>query len=219
MGELRGRRPDQPPEEPDQPAKSGDRPRTPEPASDSNNASRAVWRGMRRSESFGPSAESPRVGVRHETNRDLGPVSPRPYLTANDRPAPRSKPDRPDGPTHRAPDIEPPSGEELSDEDAPDKPTRDKVREAIFEELDDLYDSTKETVNAIDDALDRPSPTGQHLQCRPRETEAHPAHPYGVDAGTTAGSMLAIGLVIGHLTMRAYRKAAERKERANARNR
>jgi len=168
---------------------------------------------MRQSDAFA----GPGVGVRHETNRDLGPADPRPYLTAKDTPAPRTKPDASDGPTHRAADVEGPSGEELLEKDKLHKSRIDELREELIENFDEVHDWAESIGDKFTQALDRPEPTGHYLQCRPRVVEAHPANPYGVDAGTGAAAMLATGLFVGEIARRTYRKAAELKERSNAR--
>jgi len=166
---------------------------------------------MRQSDAFAPQLE-----VHREDGHDLGPADPRPYLTAKDRPAPRTTPELPDGPTHRAADVEPPSGEELSEKDSVGKSKLDELREELVENFEDVHDWADSLGKKLDQALDRQVPTGHHVQVRPREPQAYPTLPHGVDAGTTAGAMLATGLLIGEMTRRTYRKAAERREKSNA---
>lgn len=203
VGELRGR--------PDQPPSSGDRPRAPAPPSDSNNDPRAIRQAWRESEAFAPGVE-----VRYVTDRDAdtGPASARPFHTSKDRPAPEAKPDAPDGPTHRAPDIEPPSGEDLLESDAPRRGDRFRKRMAEkYGDTSDAFDKVGEIITGVSGR-----PTG-HAEVRPSKPVLENPTPYGVDGSQILAAMFAGGMLLGETVRWTYRKTFESKESVHGRDR
>ena len=216
MGELRGGRPDVPPEEPDRP--SGDRVRAPEPATDSNDDPRAIREAFRR-------AEDPAFGVevRYVTDRrpDTGPASLGPYRTSKDRPEPEPKPEPVDGPTHRAPDIEPPSGDELLQKDAPGASRLDRARKKFFEaenldnEQSKIHDWGELFQGSV---LEKPQdPPSIKCESRPPQPVSETPHA-GIDGGDTLTSMFVAGILLGEGIRAVYRKTSEPKENLHARN-
>lgn len=209
VGELRGGRPDQPPDEPDQPA--GDRVRSPEPPTNSNKDPRAIQEAWRQAEH--PAFADPQVAVRYVTDQrpDTGPTSLGPYRTSKDRP---EREPAPDGPTHRAPDIEPPSGKDLVEDDAPTR--GGELRKQLFDEenlgnVDDVLDHVGE---AIDDIwIDQPdrSPT-THTQARQPDAVLH-APDHALESQDALTAMFVTGILLGESVRVVYRKASELKER------
>lgn len=222
MGELHGR-PDTPPEEPDKPAsRAPDRARTPDdPPTDSNKDPRAVWRTIRASDH--PAFAYPNVDVRYVTDGrpDLGPANIRPYRTSKERPEPESEPEQVDGPTHRPPDLLPPTGEKLMETDGPGDSVLNRLRKAALdkEALADGIDSVKEAGSTLDDAISKPQgPTYAEVHSRSGPS-MYKTPDHGVEYGDAATSMLVAGILIGEGARLTFHKMREMRETRHARHR
>lgn len=170
-----------------------------------------------------------RVGVRYVTDRnpDTGPTSISPYRTSKDRPEPEPKEEeRTDELTAHTLEVEkplesPPIEAEDIEIDPPSRSSFDKFSRKLVENVEDVHDWADTAVSKVSIAVDRVRPTGQHVGARPddRGSNFHAADPHSaLDGGSLAAATLAAGMLIGHASRLAHRKAAERKEGRNARN-
>lgn len=226
MEDLRGGdRPTQPPDRPGKPDQSGDRPRLPKPEPDTNQDPATIRRVMRASEN--PAFADPRferrtrsrVETRYVTNADAAtardPSKPIFYETSRERPERKPEADKPAPPSARYVDAKKPA-------DAPAKSKFQELNEISMEEIEDIHDISESVTDTIDQMLDPPKPTGQHVESRPYDLDSAPyAHltPHGPELGAGVAAMLCTGLFLGEAARLTYRKAAEMREARHARNR
>lgn len=167
---------------------------------------------------YEPRARS-RVEARYVTNADAAtardPSKPIFYETSKYPPTPKPKADKPGAPTARGVEAKKPA-------DAPAKSKFQELNEISIEEIEDIHDISEGVTDTIDQALDRPKPSGQHVESRPHELDSHPyAHitAHGPELGAGVAAMLCTGLFLGEAARLTYRKAAEMREARHARNR
>lgn len=226
MEDLRGGdRPTQPPDRPGHSDGSGDRPRIPKPEPGTNRDPATIQRVMRASENpafadprYEPRARS-RVETRYVTNADAAtardPSKPVFYETSKERPERKPEADKPDAPTARGVDAKKPA-------DAPAKSKFQELNEISMEEIEDIHDISESVTDTVDQVLDPPKPTGQHIESRPHDLDSLPhayMTPHGVELGAGVAAMLCTGLFLGEAARLTYRKAAEMREARHARNR
>lgn len=227
MGELRDDHADAPQNPPDPPPGDHARPPAPQPRDRAHprepgttNDPRAIRAAFREAES--PAFAVPHVELRYVTDPhpDRSPTSPAPYRTSHDRP-PTPDPDPPDGPSHHAPDLEPPNGTELAEQDAPGASRLDRARKKFFEaeNLDNEQSTIHDWGDLFQDTvLEKPqTPPSARTESRAPHTISETPH-HGIETGDTLTAMFFAGILLGESVRAVYRKASEPKERLHARN-
>ena len=109
-----------------------------------------------------------------------------------------------DRPTHRAPDIEPPSGTELQEKDAPEASRGARFRKRLGEKLEDSHDSLDQ-VGEIISGVARNAPG--HSEVRTPKPVIENPTPHGIEGGQVLTGAFVAGILLGEGVRRAYRRA------------